>query len=129
MGGQPAPENVPYSAEARRTLNLALQENPELGPGQIGTDHLLLGLLHEGGFAAGVLAAHSIGYEQVISARDKLRPTLCYGCVEYGVYELDTVTGPETAFPGWLLDLDHQVAPYSSGKRLRSTTRTTSERS
>jgi ATP-dependent Clp protease ATP-binding subunit ClpC len=45
--GEP-PEHIPYTPRARRVLDLAQREARQLGHGQVGAEHLLLGLLHEG---------------------------------------------------------------------------------
>jgi ATP-dependent Clp protease ATP-binding subunit ClpA len=48
----PAPAGVHLSREARRAIELAVREAAGLGHGFVGTEHLLLGILAEGGSAA-----------------------------------------------------------------------------
>lgn len=47
-GRSEPPEHIPYTPRARRVLDLAQREARQLGHGQVGTEHLLLGLLREG---------------------------------------------------------------------------------
>ena len=57
-----------YTGRARQVVVLAQEEarNPELKPNYIGTEHMLLGLLHEEeGIAARVLASLGITVERV----------------------------------------------------------------
>lgn len=42
------PEHIPYTPRARRVLDLAQWEATSMGHSQVGTEHLLLGLLREG---------------------------------------------------------------------------------
>ncbi|MGH3302061.1 MAG: Clp protease N-terminal domain-containing protein [Streptosporangiaceae bacterium] len=59
-----------FTDKARRVLVLAQEEASQLGHGHIGTEHFLLGLLHEGdGVAARALASLGIGLRP---ARDLL---------------------------------------------------------
>jgi ATP-dependent Clp protease ATP-binding subunit ClpC len=55
--GEQAPSgHIPFTPQAKRVLNLALQEAQGLGHRYIGTEHILLGLIGEGdGVAAQVL--------------------------------------------------------------------------
>ena len=55
--GQYAQEgHIPFTPRAKRVLELSLLESRELGHRYIGTEHILLGLIHEGeGVAAQVL--------------------------------------------------------------------------
>ncbi|GIF71661.1 ATP-dependent Clp protease ATP-binding subunit [Asanoa siamensis] len=48
-GGQPAGGHIPFTPRARRVLELALREALQLGHGHIGPEHLLLGLVRDGG--------------------------------------------------------------------------------
>jgi len=82
LGDRLAGEPAPFSDAARPALDLALRENLVAGPGRIGTDHVLLGLLAEGGFAAEILAAHGVTAERFRAVRDRVWPRQCYGCVE-----------------------------------------------
>jgi hypothetical protein len=52
---------VPISSECKQALNLAVEEAEQLGRAHVGTEHLILGLLHvEKCVAATILAAHKI---------------------------------------------------------------------
>jgi ATP-dependent Clp protease ATP-binding subunit ClpC len=55
--GQQAPSgHIPFTPRAKKVLELALREALQLGHNYIGTEHILLGLVHEGeGVAAQVL--------------------------------------------------------------------------
>jgi ATP-dependent Clp protease ATP-binding subunit ClpC len=55
--GKQAPSgHIPFTPRAKKLLELALQESRALGHNYIGTEHILLGLIHEGdGVAAQVL--------------------------------------------------------------------------
>ena len=46
---------IPFTPRAKKALELALRESVQLGHGYIGTEHILLGLIREGGVAAQVL--------------------------------------------------------------------------
>jgi ATP-dependent Clp protease ATP-binding subunit ClpC len=56
--GQQAPAGrIPFTPQAKKVLELALQESRALGHNYIGTEHILLGVIHEGdGVAAHVLS-------------------------------------------------------------------------
>ncbi|MFC1954614.1 ATP-dependent Clp protease ATP-binding subunit [Chloroflexota bacterium] len=56
---------IGLTPRAKRVIELAIDEARHLGHNYIGTEHLLLGLLHEGeGVAAGVLDSFGINLEQ-----------------------------------------------------------------
>lgn len=82
LGQRLAGNAAPLSEAACGALNLALQENPIAGPGRIGTDHLLLGLLAEGGLAAEVLVAQGVTVGRFRTARKQAGLRMCYGCAE-----------------------------------------------
>ena len=65
--GERAPhDEVTFTPQAKRLLELALQEARELGHNYIGTEHLLLGLIREGdGVAARVLEAKGADADRV----------------------------------------------------------------
>lgn len=46
-GEGPAAGQVPFTPQAKRVLELALRDSLSLGDNYIGTEHLLLGLIHE----------------------------------------------------------------------------------
>jgi ATP-dependent Clp protease ATP-binding subunit ClpC len=56
-GQQPPPSgHIPFTPRAKKVLELSLREALQLGHTYIGTEHILLGLIHEGeGVAAQVL--------------------------------------------------------------------------
>ncbi|MFC2052140.1 ATP-dependent Clp protease ATP-binding subunit [Chloroflexota bacterium] len=57
---------IGLTPRAKRVIELAIDEARQLSHNYIGTEHLLLGLLHEGeGVAAGVLESFGISLEQV----------------------------------------------------------------
>jgi len=56
---------IGLTPRAKRVIELAIDEARQLGHNYIGTEHLLLGLLHEGeGIAAGVLESFNITLDQ-----------------------------------------------------------------
>lgn len=57
--------NIPYTPRLKRVLALAAKEARALSHTYVGTEHLLLGLLHEGdGVAARVLTASGVELER-----------------------------------------------------------------
>ncbi len=65
-GDKPSTGDIGLTPRAKRVIELAIDEARNLGHNYIGTEHLLLGLLHEGGgVAAGVLDSFGITLEQV----------------------------------------------------------------
>jgi len=65
-GEKPTSGEIGLTPRAKRVIELAIDEARNLGHNYIGTEHLLLGLLHEGGgVAAGVLDSFGITLEQV----------------------------------------------------------------
>jgi len=72
-GDKPSPGEIGLTPRAKRVIELAIDEARHLGHNYIGTEHLLLGLLHEGGgVAAGVLDSFGITLEQVRNETVKL---------------------------------------------------------
>jgi len=55
-GGTTPGEQVPFSAESRKLLALTLREALRLGHNYVGTEHVLLGLLHDESTLGAVLA-------------------------------------------------------------------------
>lgn len=51
---------IPFSPQARTALKLTLREALGLGHNYVGTEHLLLGILSEGGEAAKILEGHGV---------------------------------------------------------------------
>ncbi len=60
-------ENLPFTPRAKHVLELALRASLERGSGQVGTEHLLLGLLgeHDGLAVTGVLAEFGLEPEVI----------------------------------------------------------------
>ena len=57
---------IPFTARAKKVLELALREALSIGHNYIGTEHILLGLLREGsGVAAGILGDLGLDAERV----------------------------------------------------------------
>ena len=77
--GEQAPSgHIPFTPQAKKVLELALQESRALGHNYIGTEHILLGLIREGdGVAAQVLSGLGVDLdgarEQVIRLLDEYR--------------------------------------------------------
>jgi ATP-dependent Clp protease ATP-binding subunit ClpC len=72
-GEKPNAGEIGLTPRAKRVIELAIDEARHLGHNYIGTEHLLLGLLHEGGgVAAGVLDSFGITLEQVRSETVKI---------------------------------------------------------
>ena len=65
--GQSAPSgHIPFTPRAKKVLELSLREALQLGHNYIGTEHILLGLIHEGeGVAAKALESMGISLEAV----------------------------------------------------------------
>jgi len=63
--GMPA-GHIPFTPRAKKVLELSLREALQLGHNYIGTEHILLGLIHEGeGVAAQVLVRLGAGLDRV----------------------------------------------------------------
>jgi ATP-dependent Clp protease ATP-binding subunit ClpC len=77
--GKQAPSgHIPFTPQSKKVLELALRESRALGHNYIGTEHILLGLIHEGdGVAAQVLTGLGADLngarEQVIRILDEYR--------------------------------------------------------
>jgi ATP-dependent Clp protease ATP-binding subunit ClpA len=59
---RPRDGHIPFAHDAKKALELALREAVRLRHGLIGTEHLLLGLLHDGR-ARDVLVARGVGLD------------------------------------------------------------------
>lgn len=66
--------DVPFTPRAKRVLELAVEESQQLGVNYIGTEHLLLGILREGGGVA-IKVLQNLGVD-LISLEQRLRRTL-----------------------------------------------------
>jgi ATP-dependent Clp protease ATP-binding subunit ClpC len=77
--GEQAPSGrIPFTPQAKKVLELSLQESRGLGHNYIGTEHILLGVIHQGeGVAGQVLselgASLDGAREQVIRLLDEYR--------------------------------------------------------
>jgi ATP-dependent Clp protease ATP-binding subunit ClpC len=60
----PESEHIPFSPQAKKALELSLREANQLGHNYIGTEHILLALIREGGGAAQLLAAAGVDYDR-----------------------------------------------------------------
>jgi ATP-dependent Clp protease ATP-binding subunit ClpA len=113
--GQQAPSgHIPFTPRAKKVLELSLRESKLLGHNYIGTEHILLGLIHEGdGVAAQVLvklgASLNRVRQQVIYIREGAPET-------EGQDRLDAVEDRLAAVEQWVgtrpdtSDLDEQIA-------------------
>ncbi|MFE3453626.1 Clp protease N-terminal domain-containing protein [Nonomuraea sp. NPDC059194] len=60
-GSAPPGSHIPFTPHAKKVLELSLREALQLGHHHIGTEHVLLGLIHEGqGVAAQVLVSKGL---------------------------------------------------------------------
>jgi len=91
-GAEPAPESghIPFTPEAKKVLELSLREANQLGHNYIGTEHILLGLIREGGGAAQLLAAAGVDHDR---ARRQVIELL------FGHREAGLATGPPPVGP------------------------------
>ncbi|MFH1032358.1 MAG: ATP-dependent Clp protease ATP-binding subunit [Chloroflexota bacterium] len=65
-GDKPLAGEIGLTPRAKKVIELAIDEARQFGHNYIGTEHLLLGLLHEGeGVAATVLSSFGLTFEQV----------------------------------------------------------------
>lgn len=63
---QPHSNNIPFSPSAKEVLRLAIELSRELGHNYVGTEHLLLGILREGGnLAALILREYGVTEEDL----------------------------------------------------------------
>jgi ATP-dependent Clp protease ATP-binding subunit ClpA len=103
--GQTAPTgHIPFTPRAKKVLELSLREALQLGHNYVGTEHILLGLLREGGgVAAQVLAGFGADHARL---REQVLRLLTGGSEQAG-------TGTRLVrmtVPADLLDSDEQIA-------------------
>jgi ATP-dependent Clp protease ATP-binding subunit ClpA len=79
-----------FTDRARRVVTVAQREARTPGHGSIGTEHILLGLIREGGGAAQLLAAARVDHDR---ARQQVIELL------FGHREAGTATAPPPAAP------------------------------
>ena len=91
-GAQPPPESehIPFSPQVKKALELSLREANQLGHNYIGTEHILLGLIREGGGAAQLLAGAGVDHDRV---RQQVIELL------HGHREAGSATAPPPAAP------------------------------
>ena len=91
-GAEPPPESghIPFTPGAKKVLELSLREANQLGHNYIGTEHILLGLIREGGGAAQLLAAAGVDHDR---ARRQVIELL------FGHREAGLATAPPPAAP------------------------------
>ena len=91
-GAEPPPESghIPFTPGAKKVLELSLREANQLGHNYIGTEHILLGLIREGGGAAQLLAAAGVDHDR---ARQQVIELL------FGHREAGSATAPPPAAP------------------------------
>jgi ATP-dependent Clp protease ATP-binding subunit ClpC len=92
--GPGAAGHIPFTPEAKRTLELALREALQLGHDYIGTGHILLGLTTDPGYkGAEVLTELGAGLDAVRAGVVELRPA----SEPRGVRRTQPATGVESA--------------------------------
>ena len=91
-GAQPPreSEHIPFSPQAKKALELSLREANQLGHNYIGTEHILLGVIREGGGAAQLLAGAGVDHDR---ARRQVIELL------HGRREAGSATAPPPAAP------------------------------
>jgi ATP-dependent Clp protease ATP-binding subunit ClpC len=91
-GAEPTPESghIPFTPGAKKVLELSLREANQLGHNYIGTEHILLSLIREGGGAARLLAAAGVDHDR---ARQQVIELL------FGRREAGSATAPPPAAP------------------------------
>ena len=66
QGDEVTTGQIPFTPRAKKVLELALREARTLGRGEIGPEHVVLGILRDGeGVAAQILAARGVTYQGV----------------------------------------------------------------
>ena len=93
IGRGPQPqesEHIPFSPQAKKALELSLREANQLGHNYIGTEHILLALIREGGGAAQLLAGAGVDHDR---ARQQVIELL------FGHREAGSTTAPPPAAP------------------------------
>ena len=84
----PESEHIPFSPQAKKVLELSLREANQFGHNYIGTEHILLALIREGGGAAQLLAGAGVDHDR---AREQVIELL------YGHREAGPATAPPPA--------------------------------
>ena len=69
-GGEiPPPGWMPYTPRVRKVIGLAIDESRRLGHDHIGTEHLLLGIIHEGEGVANIILEKAGALDKVARVR------------------------------------------------------------
>ncbi len=68
-GEVPPPGWMPYTPRVRKVIGLAIEESRRLGDDHIGTEHLLLGIIHEGEGVANVILEKAGALDKVARVR------------------------------------------------------------
>ncbi len=68
-GETPPPGWMPYTPRVRKVIGLAIDESRRLGHDHIGTEHLLLGIIHEGEGVANVILEKAGALDKVARVR------------------------------------------------------------
>ena len=117
-GAQP-PESghIPFTPQAKKVLELSLRESVQLGHEYIGTEHILLALIREGGGAAQLLAGTGVDLDRT---RQQIIELL-YGHREAGSAaapppaSADELTGRLTSIVKRLDAIERRLSQSSSG--------------
>jgi ATP-dependent Clp protease ATP-binding subunit ClpC len=117
-GAQP-PESghIPFTPQAKKVLELSLRESMQLGHEYIGTEHILLALIREGGGAAQLLAGAGVDLDR---ARQQVIELL-YGHREAGSAaapppaSADELTGRLTSIVKRLDAIERRLRPSDAG--------------
>jgi ATP-dependent Clp protease ATP-binding subunit ClpC len=68
-GEVPPPGWMPYTPRVRKVIGLAIDESRRLGHDHIGTEHLLLGIIHEGEGVANIILEKAGALDKVARVR------------------------------------------------------------
>ncbi len=111
--GQQAPSgHIPFTPRAKKVLELSMREALQLGHNYIGTEHILLGLIHEGeGVAAQVLVKLGADLNRVRQQVDHL----LHGY--QGKEPAAAAVAPSDAAPSTSLVLDQFGRNFTQGAR------------
>ena len=118
-GGAQPPESghIPFTPQAKKVLELSLRESMQLGHEYIGTEHILLALIREGGGAAQLLAGAGVDLDR---ARQQVIELL-YGHREAGSAaapppaSADELTGRLTSIVKRLDAIERRLRPSDAG--------------
>jgi ATP-dependent Clp protease ATP-binding subunit ClpC len=109
--GEQAPSGHPFTPRAKKVLELSLREALQLGHNYIGTEHILLGLIHEGeGVAAQVLV--KLGGDL-----SRVRQQVIQLLHGYQGEELAAAVAPSESVPSTSLVLDQFGRNLTAGAR------------